>query len=53
MLFRSRALTNPKIQVLWNSAVVGAYGDENTNNRVLGGLKVKNVLRGEVSDLKV
>ena len=52
-IMQQRALTNPKIQVLWNSAVVGAYGDENTNNRVLGGLKVKNVLRGEVSDLKV
>ena len=50
---QQRALTNPKIQVLWNSAVVGAYGDENTNNRVLGWLKVKNVLSGEVSDLKV
>ena len=50
---QQRALTNPKIQVLWNSAVVGAYGDENTNNRVLGGLKVKNVLSGDVSDLKV
>ncbi|XP_030960671.1 thioredoxin reductase NTRB-like [Quercus lobata] len=52
-IMQQRALTNPKIQVLWNSAVVGAYGDENTNNRVLGGLKVKNVLSGEVSDLKV
>ncbi|XP_050274673.1 thioredoxin reductase NTRB-like isoform X2 [Quercus robur] len=52
-IMQQRALTNPKIQVLWNSAVVGAYGDKNTNNRVLGGLKVKNVLSGEVSDLKV
>ncbi|KAK4596164.1 hypothetical protein RGQ29_014281 [Quercus rubra] len=53
-IMQQRALTNPKIQVLWNSAVVGAYGDENTNNMILGGgLKVKNVLRGEVSDLKV
>ena len=33
-IMQQRALTNPKIQVLWNSAVVGAYGDENTNNRV-------------------
>ena len=32
---------------------MGAYGDENTNNRVLGWLKVKNVLSREVSDLKV
>nr|POE45931.1 thioredoxin reductase 2 [Quercus suber] len=52
-IMQQRALTNPKIQVLWNSAIVEAYGDENTNNRVLGGLKVKNVLSGKVSDLNV
>ena len=34
---QQRALTNPKIQVLWNLAVMGAYGDKNTNNRVLEG----------------
>ena len=45
-IMQQRVLTNPKIQVLWNSVVVAAYGDENTNNRVLGGLKVKNVLSG-------
>ena len=32
---------------------MGAYKDENTNNRVLGGLKVKNMVSGEVLDLKV
>uniref|UniRef100_A0A2N9EHJ6 FAD/NAD(P)-binding domain-containing protein n=1 Tax=Fagus sylvatica TaxID=28930 RepID=A0A2N9EHJ6_FAGSY len=52
-IMQQRALTNPRIQVLWNSVVVGAYKDENTNNRVLGGLKVKNMVSGEVSDLKV
>ena len=52
-IMQQRALTNPKIQILWNSVVVGAYGDENTNDRVLGWLKVKNVLSREVSDLKV
>uniref|UniRef100_A0A2N9FVK8 Pyridine nucleotide-disulphide oxidoreductase N-terminal domain-containing protein n=1 Tax=Fagus sylvatica TaxID=28930 RepID=A0A2N9FVK8_FAGSY len=51
-IMQQRALTNPRIQVLWNSVVVGAYKDENTNNRVLGGLKVKNMVSGEVSDLK-
>lgn len=50
-IMQQRALTNPKIQVLWNSVVVEAYGQENHN--VLGGLKVKNVVSGEVSDLKV
>ncbi|GMY21214.1 thioredoxin reductase 2-like isoform X2 [Fagus crenata] len=52
-IMQQRALTNPKIQVLWNLVVVGAYKDEITNNRVLGGLKVKNMVSGEVSDLKV
>uniref|UniRef100_A0A2N9HY81 FAD/NAD(P)-binding domain-containing protein n=1 Tax=Fagus sylvatica TaxID=28930 RepID=A0A2N9HY81_FAGSY len=52
-IMQQRALTNPRIQVLWNLVVVGAYKDENTNNRVLGGLKVKNMVSGEVSDLKV
>ena len=52
-IMQQRVLTNPKIQVLWNLVVVGAYGDENTNNRVLGGLKMKKVSSGEVSDLKV
>ena len=36
-IMQQRVLTNSKIQVLWNLVVVGAYGDENTNNRVLGG----------------
>jgi len=47
-IMQSRALSNPKIEVIWNSAVEEAYGE-----RVLGGLKVKNVVTGEVSDLKV
>jgi thioredoxin reductase (NADPH) len=47
-IMQQRALTHPKIEVLWNSAVVEAYGD-----KTLGGLKVKNVVTGEVSDLKV
>ena len=47
-IMQNRALTNPKIEVIWNSSVVEAYGD-----KVLGGLKVKNVVSGEVSDLKV
>ncbi|XP_061983591.1 thioredoxin reductase 2-like [Populus nigra] len=47
-IMQSRALSNPKIEVIWNSAVEEAYGE-----RLLGGLKVKNVVTGEVSDLKV
>uniref|UniRef100_A0A2P2JCG8 Thioredoxin reductase n=1 Tax=Rhizophora mucronata TaxID=61149 RepID=A0A2P2JCG8_RHIMU len=47
-IMQNRALSNRKIEVLWNSVVVEAYGD-----RQLGGLKVKNVVTGQVSDLKV
>ncbi|XP_019177393.1 PREDICTED: thioredoxin reductase NTRB-like [Ipomoea nil] len=47
-IMQNRALNNPKIEVLWNSVVVEAFGE-----KILGGLKVKNVLTGNVSDLKV
>ncbi|KAK9948209.1 hypothetical protein M0R45_003796 [Rubus argutus] len=49
-IMQNRALSNPKIKVLWNSEVVEAYGGE---KGPLAGLKVKNVVTGEVSDLKV
>ncbi|CAH2051445.1 unnamed protein product [Thlaspi arvense] len=51
-IMQQRAMSNPKIEVIWNSSVVEAYGDENGKG-VLGGLKVKNVVTGNVSDLKV
>lgn len=50
-IMQNRALSNPKIEVLWNSSAVEAYGEESKN--VLGGLKIKNSVSGEVSDLKV
>ncbi|GMH24527.1 hypothetical protein Nepgr_026370 [Nepenthes gracilis] len=50
-IMQKRALENPKIEVLWNSVVVEAYGDGEKG--VLGGLKVKNVVSGEVSDLRI
>ncbi|XP_057529275.1 thioredoxin reductase NTRB-like [Amaranthus tricolor] len=52
-IMQKRALENPKIEVLWNSVVEEAFGDEEKENRVLGGLKVKDVVSGEVRDLKV
>ncbi|XP_058767673.1 thioredoxin reductase NTRB-like [Vicia villosa] len=50
-MMQSRVMKNPKVEVLWNSVVVGAYGDE--KGRVLGGVKVKNLVNGDVFDLKV
>ncbi|XP_057741551.1 thioredoxin reductase NTRB-like isoform X2 [Arachis stenosperma] len=52
-IMQGRVLKNPKIEVLWNSEVVGAYGDEKSGGRVLGGIKVKNVVNDDVFDLKV
>nr|AGG09346.1 NADPH-thioredoxin reductase [Vitis vinifera] len=50
-IMQQRALSNPKIEAIWNSVVVDGHGDE--KGRLLGGVKVKNVVSGEVSDLKV
>ncbi|KAL5063540.1 hypothetical protein RYX36_025277 [Vicia faba] len=50
-MMQSKVMKNPKVEVLWNSVVVGAYGDE--KGRVLGGVKVKNLVNGDVFDLKV
>ncbi|KAK9164780.1 hypothetical protein Syun_005682 [Stephania yunnanensis] len=50
-IMQGRALGNPKIEVVWNSVVEEAYGEGERD--LLGGLKVKNVVSGEVQDLKV
>uniref|UniRef100_A0A0D9WPW9 Thioredoxin reductase n=1 Tax=Leersia perrieri TaxID=77586 RepID=A0A0D9WPW9_9ORYZ len=50
-IMQARALSNPKIQVLWDSEVVEAYGG--ADGGPLAGVKVKNVVNGEVSDLQV
>ncbi|KAJ7537556.1 hypothetical protein O6H91_11G011300 [Diphasiastrum complanatum] len=49
-IMQNRALTHPKIEVLWNSEVQEAYGNE---RGLLGGLKVRNVLAETVTDLPV
>ncbi|CAK8540146.1 unnamed protein product [Lathyrus sativus] len=51
-IMQSKVANNSKIKVIWNSSVVEAYGEGETK-RLLGGLKVKNVVTQEVSDLKV
>jgi thioredoxin reductase (NADPH) len=50
-MMQSKVMKNPKVEVLWNSVVIGAFGDE--KGRVLGGVKVKNLVNGDVFDLKV
>ncbi|GLT26936.1 hypothetical protein SLA2020_019730 [Shorea laevis] len=50
-IMQARALSNPKIKVIWNSAVVEAYGGGDKGN--LKGLKIKNLATNEISDLEV
>jgi len=50
-IMQARALSNPKIQVVWDSEVVEAYGG--AGGGPLAGVKVKNLVTGEVSDLQV
>ncbi|RCV08045.1 hypothetical protein SEVIR_1G300000v4 [Setaria viridis] len=50
-IMQARALENPKIQVIWDSEVVEAYGG--AGGGPLAGVKVKNLVSGEVSDLQV
>ncbi|KAK1313102.1 Thioredoxin reductase NTRA [Acorus calamus] len=50
-IMQGRVMANPKIEVVWDSVVVEAYGEGERGP--LGGLKVKNLKSGEVSDLKV
>ncbi|CAN6281088.1 unnamed protein product [Urochloa humidicola] len=48
---QARALENPKIKIIWDSEVVEAYGGEGGDP--LAGVKVKNLVSGEVTDLQV
>nr|CAD1825380.1 unnamed protein product [Ananas comosus var. bracteatus] len=50
-IMQARALGNPKIEVLWNSEVAEAYGEGESGP--LAGVKIRNVVTGEISDLKV
>ncbi|XP_066335764.1 thioredoxin reductase NTRB-like [Miscanthus floridulus] len=55
-IMQDRVLKNPKIQVVWNSVVVEAFGGAEgggTGGRRLAGIKVKNLVSGEVKDLQV
>jgi thioredoxin reductase (NADPH) len=49
-IMQKRALEHPKIEVLWDSVVVEAYGNE---RGLLGGIKVANVKTQEISDVEV
>ncbi|KAJ3694694.1 hypothetical protein LUZ60_000071 [Juncus effusus] len=50
-IMQARALENPKIEVIWNSQVVEAYAAGDSGP--LAGVKIKNVVTGEITDLKI
>ncbi|XP_066338245.1 thioredoxin reductase NTRB-like [Miscanthus floridulus] len=55
-IMQDRVLRNPKIQVVWNSVVVEAFGGADgggSGGRRWAGVKVKNLVSGEVKDLQV
>uniref|UniRef100_A0A7S0V3V0 Thioredoxin reductase n=1 Tax=Polytomella parva TaxID=51329 RepID=A0A7S0V3V0_9CHLO len=49
-VMQKRAQDNAKIEFVYNSSVVQAYGNE---RKLLGGVKVKNHASGEITDLQV
>ncbi|XP_020600379.1 thioredoxin reductase NTRB-like [Phalaenopsis equestris] len=50
-IMQARALSNDKIEVVWNSEVVEAYGEK--EGGPLGGVKLKNLVTGEMTNLAV
>ncbi|CAD6253543.1 unnamed protein product [Miscanthus lutarioriparius] len=54
-IMQDRVLKNPKIQVVWNSVVVEAFGgaEGGGGGRRLAGIKIKNLVSGEDKDLQV
>ncbi|GAA0174998.1 reductase [Lithospermum erythrorhizon] len=52
-IMQSKAMSNAKIEVLWNSEVVEAYGEGEGGRGSLGGLRVRDRVSGEVRDLRV
>lgn len=49
-IMQARALSHPKIEFLWSSAVEEAYGNAKGQ---LGGIKVKNLKTGDITDVAV
>ncbi|KAI0503876.1 hypothetical protein KFK09_014819 [Dendrobium nobile] len=50
-IMQARALSNPKIEVVWNSEVAEAYGAK--DGGPLSGLKLKNIVTGDITELAV
>ena len=51
-IMQDRALTNPKISVVWDSVVDEVLGEERNGKKSVTGLKLKNVKTGAVTQVK-
>ena len=49
-IMQDRVLKNPKIEMLWNAAIIDMYGEP--DNRGLTGVKIQNILSNDFFDLK-
>lgn len=52
-IMQERAMKNPKISFIWNTAVEDVLGKEERGKKTLTGLRLKNVLTQEVSEQRV
>lgn len=50
-IMRERAMKNPKIDFLWNSAVVEVIGVEEESKKRMTALRIRNTVSGAVSDV--
>ena len=48
-IMQERGVKNPKIGFIWNSAVEEVFGKDENGKKILTGVKLKNIVTGEVS----
>jgi thioredoxin reductase (NADPH) len=51
-IMQDRALKNPKISFIWDSAVIDVIGKEENQKKIMTGVKIKNLKTGLVTDMK-
>ena len=51
-IMRDRLLNNPKVEVIYNSIVEEVLGETLNNKKKMSGLKLKNILTNEISEVK-
>lgn len=51
-IMQDRALKNPKISMVWNSAVEEVLGKEENGRKVVTGVKLRNLMTNELSEFR-